>query len=159
MSTQSKKNWRTNNPKRSFLEGAKWRAKIKNIPFSITVADIPDIPTHCPVLGIPLFRRIGYMKRDGTDDNSPSLDRIKPELGYVPGNLAIISNKANIIKSNWTADDLRKTLKYVEEHERIIRRTETTSNLLGKFIRKAQGWFRWQFDRNREDLGCCATSG
>lgn len=42
-------------------------------------------------------------------DASPSLDRFKPEFGYVPSNIVVISNRANMIKSVGTA----------EEHEKI----------------------------------------
>jgi hypothetical protein len=40
-------------------------------------------------------------------DTSPSLDKINPELGYVPGNVAIISYRANRIKNNGTAEEHR----------------------------------------------------
>ena len=38
-------------------------------------------------------------KKGGTE-RSPTLDRLIPELGYVPGNIAVISMKANRIKSD-----------------------------------------------------------
>jgi hypothetical protein len=36
-------------------------------------------------------------------DDSPSIDRIDPRLGYLPGNVWIICNRANRIKSDGTA--------------------------------------------------------
>lgn len=80
---------------------ARARAKAKGLPFSITRNDI-DIPDICPALGIPLFTRDG----SGTCDNSASLDRIIPSLGYVPGNVIVISMKANAIKHNATASEI-----------------------------------------------------
>lgn len=42
-------------------------------------------------------------------DTQPTIDRIIPALGYVPGNIVVISHRANRMKSDGTA----------EEHERI----------------------------------------
>jgi hypothetical protein len=45
-----------------------------------------------------------------------SLDRIKPELGYVLGNIAIISHLANTIKQNCTDPEVfRRLADYVEQ--------------------------------------------
>jgi hypothetical protein len=37
---------------------------------------------------------------------SPSLDRVKPELGYVPGNVRFILNGLNNLKGSATDEDL-----------------------------------------------------
>lgn len=84
------------------LSAAKNRAKLKGVPFSLTYKDI-EIPTICPVLGIPLIRGGGAPR-----DNCPSLDRIIPKLGYVCGNIMIISMRANRIKNDATPDELVK---------------------------------------------------
>ena len=39
-------------------------------------------------------------------DDSPSLDRIVPELGYVTSNVRVISWRANAIKRNACADEI-----------------------------------------------------
>lgn len=95
---------RLNNPERAMWLGAKARAADKGLAFSITPEDI-EIPTHCPILGI----RISMQTERGSF-SSPSLDRIQPDLGYIKGNIAVISNRANTIKSFGTAD----------EHEQIF---------------------------------------
>lgn len=74
---------------------AKSRALRKGIPFSITIFDI-EVPTHCPVLGL----RLEVRPRGGKKDHSMSLDRIDCDKGYVPGNIVVISHKANQLKSN-----------------------------------------------------------
>src|SRR5260370_41742151 len=71
------------------LLSARHRAKVGGIPFNITREDI-TIPEFCPVLGIKL--------ESGTrqeHESSPSLDRVRPELGYIKGNVMVISHKAN----------------------------------------------------------------
>lgn len=64
------------------------------MPFDITIEDL-IVPAVCPALGIPLKR-----SRVTANDGSPSVDRIVPELGYVKGNVVVISNLANRIKTN-----------------------------------------------------------
>ena len=79
---------------------AKRRAHLKGLPFSIELSDI-KIPLHCPVLGIKLHTNNGFSK-----DDSPSLDKIVPENGYVKGNILVISMKANQIKTNASLKEL-----------------------------------------------------
>jgi hypothetical protein len=80
--------------------GAKARAKTRGVPFSLTEDDIM-VPERCPVLGVLLERGEGR-----PTDYSPSLDRLVPELGYVPGNVQVISNRANRIKADATIAEL-----------------------------------------------------
>lgn len=46
----------------------------------------------------------------GYFDDSPSIDRIIPELGYTKGNIRVISNRANLLKSNATIEELQKVI-------------------------------------------------
>lgn len=80
----------------SLLAGARDRARKLGLPFDLEVEDIV-IPDKCPVFGVPFERSTRF---------GPSLDRIKPELGYVRGNVAVISRKANSIKNDGTADEI-----------------------------------------------------
>lgn len=91
-----------NSYKKYLLRGAKQRAKLKGIPFDISYTDF-DIPEYCPLLNIKLVKHVGDKEKY---DNSPSLDRIIPELGYVKGNVWIISDRANRIKSNASLEEL-----------------------------------------------------
>jgi len=81
---------------------AKYRAKAKNIPFSLQLSDI-SVPLVCPILGIPLAISKGVLK-----DNSPSIDRVYPDKGYVPGNILIVSFKANRLKNELNPEELVK---------------------------------------------------
>lgn len=95
------------NPVRNLYDRIKYRAKRKHIPFNLKLEDI-IIPEICPVLGIPLS--INYHKHPA--DNSPSVDRIIPSKGYIKENIIIISNKANRIKTDATAEEIDKVAKF-----------------------------------------------
>lgn len=90
------------------FNNAKNRAKAKGIPIDITEKDIV-FPEYCPVLGIKL-----EVSNRCARDNSPSIDRTNPSLGYVKGNIAIISHKANTIKSNASVEDVEAVLRYMK---------------------------------------------
>lgn len=96
----SRERFRIQNPEKELLKGAKKRAARYGLPFDIDVLDIV-IPSVCPMLGIPLQR---CEKIHG--DSSPSLDRIIPALGYVKGNVMVISYRANKAKNNLTGEEL-----------------------------------------------------
>lgn len=94
------------------LAGAKQRAKERGLMFNLHYDDI-QTPNLCPVLRIPLIPSV-----DGSySDNSPSLDRKIPYLGYVKGNVKVISMRANALKSNATSAELEAVLKYVKQIE------------------------------------------
>ena len=94
------------------VRSAKQRALKKGLDFNITYEDF-EIPERCPLLGIPLIKHVG----DGNaKDDSPSLDRIKPELGYIKGNVWVISRKANEIKNNVNSDTLKTIAENLKAH-------------------------------------------
>lgn len=88
---------------------AKNRSTQCNIPFGIDVEDI-IIPDRCPILAIPLKENKG---KSGAYKDSPSLDKIVPELGYVKGNIQVISQMANQMKFNATPQELLTFAKYI----------------------------------------------
>jgi len=95
---------------------ARKRAAIKQIPFDVTLDYLFSIfpeDNKCPVFGITL----SWGDREGRN-NSPSLDRIHPALGYVEGNVMWISHYANRLKSDHTLDTLRTLLAFYEKLER-----------------------------------------
>lgn len=101
--------WRRNNWQISRLRSAAGRAKRIGREFSITVADVVWNES-CPILGIPL----NYSNEKQLDD-SPSLDRIDNNKGYVPGNVVVVSWKANNLKSNGTLEDFKKLIVWLEQ--------------------------------------------
>lgn len=105
----SVRKWRGTKPKAQMLANAKARAKAAEVAFAITADDF-DIPDTCPVLGIPL--RTSYVSGRRTD-NSPSLDRVTPAKGYVPGNVCVISMRANRLKSDATEREAAAIARYM----------------------------------------------
>lgn len=93
-----------NNAKELFY-AAKHRAKVKNINFTIDLEDV-IIPTVCPVFGIPF----DYKNKL----HAPTLDRIVNELGYIKGNVKVISSKANRLKNNGTIEEFKQIIKYMQ---------------------------------------------
>lgn len=88
-------------------------AKLQGVPYNLTLEDV-TVPDTCPVLGIPLIINTGDTSK--RPPGVPSIDRVVPELGYVKGNVRIISFKANRLKNNSTLDELRALVRYVEDH-------------------------------------------
>jgi hypothetical protein len=107
----NKKKWFRKNHVSAMRTAAKVRAKKYGVDFNLEPSDIIT-PEFCPVLGIPLF--IGDGKSTA---NSPSLDRIIPSVGYTKGNVRVISHKANTIKSNATAEELKLVYEYLFKEE------------------------------------------
>lgn len=90
------------------IHDSRRRAKNASIAHTITLADI-YMPEHCPVLGI----KLEFGQPRGCS-SSPSLDRFDMSLGYVPGNVRVISRRANTLKNDATAAELRAVAAYAE---------------------------------------------
>jgi hypothetical protein len=114
------RDWRAKNPERALWMKVKSRAKKNGIPFDIEVSDI-IIPEYCPVFGIRLeHNRSGKL---GPCVTSPSLDRIDPKLGYIKGNVQVISHKANAAKSNLTLAQLEALVEYTRVSMKRLKET------------------------------------
>jgi len=50
-------------------------------------------------------------------DNSPSLDKLIPELGYVKGNITVMSVRANRIKNDATRQEIELLLHWMNKQE------------------------------------------
>lgn len=92
------KAYRAENRERRMLSDAKARASKGGFPCTIELHDI-FIPDSCPLLNVPFQRKGPY---------APSLDKLIPALGYVPGNVLVVSYRANAIKHNATLEELQK---------------------------------------------------
>lgn len=90
------------------LIAARHRAKKRSMGFSITKDDL-SMPIKCPILGIALEVNNGNATRK--NGNSPSIDRIRNMEGYVPGNVRIISARANHLKSDASFEEIEALYK------------------------------------------------
>ena len=117
------KAWRERNPKWSWVVSAVGGARLRarqagdgwneaNITNEYLMSITPDT---CPVFGTT-FTFVGLVKQQPC---SPSLDRIDPDGGYVVGNVAVISMKANAIKSNATPAEVARVLVWMKSVEKI----------------------------------------
>lgn len=97
------------------LTKAKNRAKRKKLEFNIDITDV-IIPKKCPVLDIDIITDI----RGRYIYNSPTIDRIDNNKGYIKGNVRVISHRANHIKGNATASEMKRVLEDLETIEKEI---------------------------------------
>ena len=87
----------------------------KGIPFTIELEDIEQ-PEFCPVLGLKLNYAWGGKNGKAKDPNKATIDKLDPAKGYIPGNVFIISWRANKLKSDMRIEELEKILTYMKEH-------------------------------------------
>ena len=110
-----KKLYRDKNKAQYIYTATRRKAKSENIPFNLEISDI-IIPEYCPILEIKLEI---FESKDNL--NGPSIDKIIPNLGYIKGNIRIISRKANMMKLNASPEELKlfsiNILKYIKEYE------------------------------------------
>lgn len=108
---ETKRTFKQRYPTEYILNSTRSRAKERGIEFNLEIEDI-IIPDICPVLDIPL-----KFSDKGREENTPSIDRLNNDLGYIKGNVHIISWRANRLKNNQTIVEVRAILKYMEENE------------------------------------------
>ena len=107
---KAQRNYHQRRPELKMLYSARESAKRQDIPFDLTADDI-IIPKRCPVLGLELQRSSGARTY-----SSPSLDRLVPALGYVKGNVQVISWRANKLKGEGTAEEHRLISQWMERN-------------------------------------------
>ena len=100
----SSKHYKSLTSKRKLYDRAKARAASKGLEFNISLDDV-IVPALCPVLGVKMAANTG---------TAPSLDRIDSSKGYIRGNVAVISTRANYLKGNATVEELQKVLDYMK---------------------------------------------
>lgn len=68
----------------------------------------------CPILGIELSKYSPYSK---SSDKTAHLDRINPTKGYIKGNVAFLSSRANRLKNNASVEEVKSILNYMLKSE------------------------------------------
>lgn len=105
--------WRSN---KAAYDSAKQRAKRNNITFTITREYLNSItPEFCPVFGVRLQRGTSCRTQKGPHDNSYSIDRLDPSKGYIEGNVIVVSNRVNRIRSDATVEELNKIAQFYSQ--------------------------------------------
>ncbi len=94
------------NPQRVTADCAVQRARAKGMEADSTFLKAMPCPPHCPILGTP----IAFSRKTGQRpaDNTASFDRLDSTKGYIPGNVQVISRRANTMKSDATPEELLK---------------------------------------------------
>lgn len=105
--------------KTALCANARHRGRKRGMSSTITPADL-IWPSHCPVLGIELDypERTGTRGRGHARANWPSLDRWDSTKGYVPGNVFVISYRANTLKNSATYEEILRVAKYLSRRPR-----------------------------------------
>lgn len=115
------KTWKANNQGRIKAKHAIWckdnwhqlkflylrsAAKQRGHEFDLSPEDL-NYPEYCPALGIKLnYDPKPKGSKAGPVKNSPSVDRIDSSKGYIKGNVVVVSQLANSIKSSATPEQI-----------------------------------------------------
>jgi hypothetical protein len=136
------------------------------VPFNLTLQDLIDIATdECPIFHTKFVWGASGLGKGKTRDDTPQLDKIFPEFGYIKGNIAFLSAKANKMKDNGTMQEHYDIADWIwsRTHAKEI---TTTSVSAGDYIAGAVGaelgsvstpW-TWE-DGNNTDHHCGAVQG
>ena len=92
------------------FHNARKRAKDLELDFNIDPTDC-IAPKICPILGLKLKKNKGK----SFSENSPSLDRIDPQKGYIKGNVQVISMHANRMKNNGNINEIQMVSNWVKK--------------------------------------------
>ena len=101
------------------IRNSKYCAKRRGIHFDLKYTDF-ELPEVCPILGMKLEYGSGH---DGNSPCHATLDRIDNNLGYIPGNVMVISRLANAMKNEASFDQIQTfitnytyLINYINEH-------------------------------------------
>ena len=107
------KNFMDIDPRKRMIYAARQRAKRDGRECTIKEEDI-KLLDYCPILGIRLKSSTAdERKKSSETDNSHSLDRVDNSKGYTPGNILIMSNKANKLKRDGCLDEILPITAYL----------------------------------------------
>jgi len=112
----AKQQWKNKNPKKawasSVVGGAKLRAKLKGLPFDLTMEYVESItPDRCPVFNEPFL----FVGNKVMQPFSATLDRLDPFKGYTQGNVVVISMKANSIKNAYGSAEIKLVADWLQQ--------------------------------------------
>ena len=111
---------------KKYLSNAKTRSNRDKVPFSLTLEDLIEVATdECPIFKTPFIWGSAKLGKGKTHQETPQLDRIEPHLGYVKGNVAFLSRKANRIKDLGTMQDHYDIADWIWNHTHAKKKSTT----------------------------------
>jgi hypothetical protein len=105
---------------RRMIGSSKRRAAEKGWDFNLDkdyIKSIWPLDNCCPILGIPFDMLSASVKNKA----GPSLDRVDSTKGYIKGNVAIISWKANSIKNEGSAEEHQLIASWITEQIELMK--------------------------------------
>lgn len=126
------------------LVSVRCTAKRLGLPFNLEASDFLPLPVVCPLLGI----KLNYASSRRSADDNPSIDRIIPELGYVKGNVWIVSYRANRIKCDASLAELILLVSRLKSKLAPVRRTAEARQKMSNAAKR-----RYAEGRNNNLLG------
>lgn len=105
------------------------RAREKRLPYGMKPADLHDQNTGALPIFCPIFPNIRLDYNRGSDRRRhASVDKIVPALGYVSGNVWVVSMAANTWKSNGSNPDERKRIVEIMEGKKSTRKSKNVNS-------------------------------
>jgi len=93
---------------RRLLNGSKARAKLKSLPFNLTLEYLKDLYNEqeglCAITNVS-FCFEPHQTKHVANKNTISLDRVEPELGYTKGNVRFVTFQVNCAKGFYTDEE------------------------------------------------------
>lgn len=96
---------------RRLVSMAKNRATLKNLDFNITTDYLYELwvkNTGCCEITNRIFDLTPFGKKGQVNPNAPSVDRIVPSLGYVKGNVRLVTYHVNVALAEFGLGSLIK---------------------------------------------------
>lgn len=93
-------------------QNLKRRALKTGIEFDLKLADMPDIPDRCPVC-----RR--WLTLVADHDNTVTVDKFLPHLGYVRGNIDWLCARCNTVKANGSRAEHKLIYEYMSKRGHV----------------------------------------
>ena len=141
---------------KAYLNNARARAKRDKVPFNLTIEYLETIAAdECPIFHSKFVWGASGLGKGKTRDDTPQLDKIIPELGYVVGNVAFISGKANKMKDNGTMQEHYDIADWIWNHthakQKSITPVPTGSDQQGNADSKRRALFAARLREDRDD--------
>ncbi len=88
------------------------------------------LPMKCPVFGTPFVQK---KTKGSPDPDCASIDKFYPQLGYVNGNVSVISRRANTIKGDSRSEQVLRVALWMHLRQKGLKPSfEEVTNLLNE---------------------------